>query len=72
MNRNFSSRKIENPCPPNLHLFGYQTPSHNVINRFRKSKLLNRVMEELFVQFVGTLNNADETVFKNLFIEEKI
>ena len=73
MNRTFSSREIEKLCQRDLHfiwlLRGYPTPSHHTINRFRKDRLINGVMEDLFDQIVERLHDLGEIEFKNLFID---
>ena len=73
MNRTFSSREIEKLCQRDLHfiwlLRGYPAPSHHTINRFRKDRLINGVMEDLFDQIVERLHDLGEIEFKNLFID---
>ena len=73
MNRTFSSREIERLCQRDIHfiwlLNGYPAPSHLTINRFRKDRLINGVMEDLFDQLVERLYDLNEIQFKNLFID---
>lgn len=73
MNRTFSSREIEKLCQRDIHflwlLSGYPAPSHNAINRFRKDRLINGVMEDLFDQLIERLSHLNEIQFKNLFID---
>ena len=73
MNRAFSSREIQRLCQRDIHfiwlLNGYPAPSHLSINRFRKQRLSNGVMEDLFDQLIERLHALDEIHFKNLFID---
>lgn len=73
MNRCFSSRDIERLCQRDIHflwlLQGHKPPSHNSINRFRKDRLINGVVENLFDQFIELLFQLDEITFENLFVD---
>ena len=73
MYRAFSSREIQRLCQRDIHfiwlLNGYPAPSHPSINRFRKQRLSNGVMEDLFDQLIERLHALDEIHFKNLFID---
>lgn len=73
MNRAYSSREIERLCQCDIHflwlLQGYAPPSHNTINRFRKERLNDGVLKDLFDQLIEFLYQSKEIEFKNLFVD---
>lgn len=73
MNRTYSSRDMARLCTRDINfiwlLRGFEAPSHNVINRFRKNRLIDGVMEDLFDQLVNLLFELDEIKFENLFVD---
>lgn len=73
MNRVYSSRDIHKLCRRDIHfmwlLNGFGIPSHNAINRFRKKRLRDGVLEDLFTQLVEILYQLDEVHFENIFID---
>jgi len=69
----YSSRDVAALCRRDLHaiwlLEGNLPPSHNTFARFRARHLVDGVMDGLFAQLIGLLNELDEVQFKNFFID---
>ena len=69
----YSSRKIAEACRETLSfmwlLEGYEPPSHQLINSFRKDRLTQDILEDLFYQFIHQLVLAGEIELMNLFID---
>jgi transposase len=69
----YSTRKIESACRNDIRflylLSGKRLPEHSRIARFVKKHLREEVAEDLFYQLVKLLDEQDELLFENLFLD---
>ena len=73
LENHYSSRAIAKACERDTHfmwlLQGHEPPSHQLINSFRKNRLTEEILEDLFYQFIHLLIQAEEIEVANLFID---
>ncbi len=73
LENHYSSRAIAKACTRDTHfmwlLQGHEPPSHQLINSFRKNRLSEESLEDLFYQFIGFLIESKEIEVAHLFID---